>query len=81
MDPVTRGLLEITGTKTPYLVQYLVSGSDFLSIHRLTFDKHDQLYVGSVFGQAIYALDIRSGRITGTPMILKQVSVCFPPAY
>ena len=64
MPPITArraGLLEITGTKTPYLGQYLVSGSDFLGIHGLTFDEHDQLYVGSVFGQAIYAVDTRSG--------------------
>ena len=59
--PETHGLLEITGTKTPYLVQFLVPGSDYLSIHGLTFDSHDQLYVGSVMGQAIYTVDLASG--------------------
>jgi|TARA_B110000263_G_C14998817_1_gene369533 hypothetical protein len=43
-----QGVLEITGTKSPYLVQFLVSGSDFLSIHGLTFDAQDNLYVGSI---------------------------------
>ena len=56
-----KGLLEISGTKTPYLVQYLVPGSDFLSIHGLTFDRDDALYVGSVMGQAIYQVDVRTG--------------------
>ena len=56
-----KGLLEISGTTTPYLVQYLVPGSDFLSIHGLTFDRDDALYVGSVMGQAIYQVDTRTG--------------------
>lgn len=56
-----QGLLEITGTKSPYLVQFLVPGSDFLSIHGLTFDAKDNLYVGSVMGQAIYQIDIDKG--------------------
>jgi len=60
----TGGLLDVAGTKTPYLVQYLVTGSDFLGIHGLTFDKHDQLYVGSVLGQAIYAVDTRTGEVS-----------------
>ena len=55
------GLLEITGTKSPYLVQFLVPGSDFLSIHGLTFDAKDNLYVGSVMGQAIYQIDVEAG--------------------
>ena len=60
-DNATSGLLEISGTKTPYLVQFLVPGSDFLSIHGLAFDREDKLYVGSVMGQAIYEVDARNG--------------------
>jgi len=56
-----RGLLEFAAAKTPYLVQYLVPGSDFLSIHGLTFDEHDTLYVGSVMGQSIATIDTRTG--------------------
>lgn len=60
----TGALLDIAGTRAPYLVQYLVTGSDFLSIHGLTFDEHDQLYVGSVLGQAIYTVDTRTGEVS-----------------
>ncbi len=56
-----KGLLEVSGTTAPYLVQYLIPGSDFLSIHGLTFDRDDALYVGSVMGQAIYRVDVRTG--------------------
>jgi sugar lactone lactonase YvrE len=42
-------------------VQYLVPGGDFLGIHGLTFDRDDNLYVGSVIGQAIYQVDTRTG--------------------
>ena len=70
-DPSTekRGLLGVSGTKSPYLVQFLVSGSDFLSIHGLTFDAKDNLYVGSVLGQAIYQVDVDTA----------DVSVFVPP--
>ena len=57
----SRGLLETQGTSEPWLVQYLVPGGDFLGIHGLTFDRDDNLYVGSVIGQAIYRVDPRSG--------------------
>lgn len=60
-DPESKGLLETEGTSEPWLVQYLVPGADFLGIHGLTFDRNDNLYVGSVIGQAIYKVDTRSG--------------------
>jgi len=56
-----RGLLDAEGTSEPWLVQYLVPGGDFLGIHGLTFDRDDNLYVGSVIGQAIYKIDTRTG--------------------
>ncbi|HEX4881346.1 MAG TPA: hypothetical protein VFV18_03280 [Porticoccaceae bacterium] len=57
----SKGLLDAEGTSEPWLVQYLVPGADFLGIHGLTFDRDDNLYVGSVIGQAIYRVDTRSG--------------------
>jgi len=56
-----QGLLDAEGTSEPWLVQYLVPGGDFLGIHGLTFDRDDNLYVGSVIGQAIYQVDTRTG--------------------
>ncbi|MBQ0719051.1 MAG: PQQ-binding-like beta-propeller repeat protein [Gammaproteobacteria bacterium] len=58
------GLLEVNGTKDPYLVQYLVPGSDFLSIHGITFDSDDKLYAGSVMGQSIHQIDTLTGEST-----------------
>jgi streptogramin lyase len=60
-DTESRGLLDAEGTSEPWLVQYLVPGGDFLGIHGLTFDRDDNLYVGSVIGQAIYQVDTRTG--------------------
>lgn len=57
-----KGLLESEGTKDPYLVQYLVGGSDFLSIHGSTFDKDDNYYAGSVMGQSIHKIDTTTGQ-------------------
>ena len=57
----SKGLLEANGTKDPYLVQYLVPGSDFLSIHGITFDKDDNIYAGSVMGQSIHKIDTFTG--------------------
>ncbi len=45
----------------PYLVQFLVPGSDFLSIHGLAFDAKDRLFVGSVMGQAVYEVEVATG--------------------
>ncbi len=59
-----KGLLESDGTKDPYLVQYLVGGSDFLSIHGSTFDKDDNYYAGSVMGQSIHKIDTTTGEST-----------------
>lgn len=56
-----KGLLETEGTRDPYLVQYLVGGSDFLSIHGSTFDKDDNYYAGSVMGQSIHKIDVTTG--------------------
>ena len=56
-----KGLLDSAGTRDAYLVNYLVPGSDYLSIHGLTFDADDNLYVGSVMGQGIYKVDTRTG--------------------
>ena len=60
----SKGLLEASGTKDPYLVQYLVPGSDFLSIHGITFDKDDNIYAGSVMGQSIHKIDTLTGEST-----------------
>ena len=57
----SKGLLEANGTKDPYLVQYLVPGSDFLSIHGITFDRDDNIYAGSVMGQSIHKIDTLTG--------------------
>ncbi|MGD9984830.1 MAG: hypothetical protein AB7S51_11840 [Porticoccaceae bacterium] len=68
--PESHGLLDAEGTSEPYLVQYLVPGADFLGIHGLTFDRDDNLYVGSVIGQAIYKVDVNTGeseRFVGPP--------------
>ena len=54
-------ILDFAGTRSDYLVQFLVPGSDFLSIHGLTFDREDRLYVGSVMGQGISRVDLRTG--------------------
>ena len=56
-----KGMLEAEGTKDPYLIQYLVGGSDFLSIHGSTFDSDDNFYAGSVMGQSIHKIDITTG--------------------
>jgi sugar lactone lactonase YvrE len=60
----SKGLLESEGTKDPYLLQYLVGGSDFLSIHGSTFDSEDNFYAGSVMGQSIHKIDINTGEST-----------------
>ncbi len=59
-----KGLLESEGTKDPYLVQYLVGGSDFLSVHGSTFDKNDSYYAGSVMGQSIHKINTTTGEST-----------------
>lgn len=60
-DVSHKGLLDTEGTRDDYLVQYLVPGSDFLSIHGLAFDRDDKLYVASVIGQAIHQVDTSTG--------------------
>ena len=66
-----KGFLEADGQRDPYLVQFLVSGSDYLSIHGLTFDADDNLYVGSLMAQELYKVDAHTGvatRFVGPPM-------------
>lgn len=46
-----------------YEIEILVPGSYFHGIHGLTFDAQDNLYVGSVLGQAIYRVDTRTGAV------------------
>ncbi len=60
----TTRLLQANGTRDPYLVQYLVPGSDFLSIHGITFDQDDNIYAGSVMGQSIHKIDTLTGEST-----------------
>lgn len=56
-----KSLLATDVPSDPYLVQFLVPGSDFLSIHGLAFDAKDRLFVGSVMGQAVYEVDVATG--------------------
>jgi hypothetical protein len=46
-----------------YQQQILVPGSWFHGIHGLAFDKDDQLFAGSVVGQALYRVHIDSGEV------------------
>lgn len=46
-----------------YLTQFLVPGSHFHGVHGLAFDRDDQLFVGSVVGQALYKVQVDSGEV------------------
>jgi len=46
-----------------YEIQILVPGSHFHGIHGLTFDSQDNLYAGSVVGQAIYYVNTNTGDV------------------
>ncbi len=46
-----------------YNQQILVPGSWFHGVHGLAFNKDDQLFAGSVIGQAIYRVQIDSGEV------------------
>lgn len=46
-----------------YEVQILVPGSHFHGIHGLTFDSQDNLYAGSVVGQATYYVNTNTGDV------------------
>jgi sugar lactone lactonase YvrE len=46
-----------------YSQQILVPGSWFHGVHGLAFNKDDQLFAGSVVGQAIYRVQIDSGEV------------------
>src|SRR4029450_12996234 len=46
-----------------YDQQFLVAGSWFHGVHGLAFNKDDQLFAGSVVGQAIYRVQIDSGEV------------------
>ncbi len=41
-----------------------VPGSHFHGVHGLTFDKDDRLFVGDVFGQAIYEVDLKTKNVS-----------------
>src|SRR6185369_15430237 len=46
-----------------YDQQFLVPGSWFHGVHGLAFNKDDQLFAGSVVGQAIYRVQVDSGEV------------------
>src|SRR5690348_1156219 len=46
-----------------YNQQFLVPGSWFHGVHGLAFNKDDQLFAGSVLGQAIYKVQVDSGEV------------------
>jgi sugar lactone lactonase YvrE len=46
-----------------YNQQFLVPGSWFHGVHGLAFNKDDQLFAGSVVGQAIYRVQVDSGEV------------------
>src|SRR6187399_1010378 len=46
-----------------YDQQILVPGSWFHGVHGLAFNKDDQLFAGSVLGQAIYRVQVDSGEV------------------
>src|SRR6516164_9908683 len=46
-----------------YNQQFLVAGSWFHGVHGLAFNKDDQLFAGSVLGQAIYRVQVDSGEV------------------
>lgn len=46
-----------------YLTQFLVPGSHFHGVHGLAFDRDDQLFVGSVVGQALYKVQVDTGEV------------------
>ena len=46
-----------------YRQQFLVPGSHFHGVHGIAFNKDDQLFAGSVFGQAIYKVQVDSGEV------------------
>src|SRR6185437_15567985 len=43
--------------------QFLVAGSSFHGVHGIAFNKDDQLFAGSVFGQTLYHVQIDSGEV------------------
>lgn len=47
-----------------FTTQILVPGSHFHGVHGLAFNKDDQLFAGSVVGQAIYRINVDSGEVT-----------------
>ena len=50
-------------TAAEYSQQFLVPGSWFHGVHGLAFNKDDQLFAGSVMGQAIYRVQVDSGEV------------------
>lgn len=50
-------------TPKSYVTQFLVPGSHFHGIHGLAFDRDDQLFAGSVVGQAVYKIQVETGEV------------------
>jgi sugar lactone lactonase YvrE len=62
-------------------LQTVVPGSSFKGVHGLAFDAKDQLYAGSVVGQALYAVDRNNGKVTtvvGPPLGMAD-DIAFAP--
>ena len=50
-------------TPKSYVTQFLVPGSHFHGVHGLGFDRDDQLFAGSVVGQALYKVQVETGEV------------------
>jgi len=61
--PATPPALAAPQVPKSYLTQFLVPGSHFHGVHGLAFDRDDQLFVGSVVGQALYKVQVDSGEV------------------
>ncbi len=46
-----------------FITQFLVPGSHFHGVHGIAFNQDDQLFAGSVVGQAIYRVNVDSGDV------------------
>ena len=60
---VAGGALAQSAAPKEYNQQFLVPGSWFHGVHGLAFNKDDQLFAGSVIGQAIYRVQVDSGEV------------------
>src|SRR5262245_15497839 len=60
---IKSGALAQSAAPKEYNQQFLVPGSWFHGVHGLAFNKDDQLFAGSVLGQAIYRVQVDSGEV------------------